>query len=129
MLSIGEPRKGGKALHHDDGSFGCKRDTTPFGKATRLYLKSQPYRSIGIGAKCLEHVLAAAASHTKPKITHFYLHVQTSNQAAKRFYERHGFHETGLQEDYYKKILPASAWILEKSLAVDEACNESDKHT
>jgi ribosomal protein S18 acetylase RimI-like enzyme len=86
---------------------------------TVLYdLKSQlsgkPYRSRNLGSKSLELILAAAEA--KPKIRRVYLHVQTSNQDAKRFYERHGFKEIGLQENYYKKISPHDAWILEKTL-------------
>ena len=36
-----------------------------------------------------------------------------SNQAAKSFYERHGFKEISVYEGYYKKIVPHDAWILE----------------
>ena len=52
-----------------------------------------------------------------------YLHVQVSNEDAKRFYERHGFKETGLEKDYYKKITPRDAWILE--LEVQHLTSES----
>ncbi|KAJ7091152.1 acyl-CoA N-acyltransferase [Mycena epipterygia] len=51
-----------------------------------------------------------------PKIDRIYLHVQTSNTEAKKFYERHGFHEIGVHENYYKKIVPHDAWILEMRL-------------
>jgi len=40
--------------------------------------------------------------------------VQTSNVEGKRFYEKNGFVETGIQVDYYKKIEPRDAWILER---------------
>jgi hypothetical protein len=79
----------------------------------------QPYRSRGLGSKSLEHVLAAASSRTKHKISHVYLHVQTCNTEAKKFYERHGFRQIGIQEDYYKKILPHEAWILERAFTTD----------
>ncbi|THH19951.1 hypothetical protein EW146_g1302 [Bondarzewia mesenterica] len=88
--------------------------------ATELYLMTMgvlaPYRSLGIGSQCLELVLQAAAAHTKPKITRIYLHVQVSNDDAKRFYERHGFKEISVDEHYYKKITPSGAWLLEKVL-------------
>jgi ribosomal protein S18 acetylase RimI-like enzyme len=67
----------------------------------------------------LAHALTAARSYTKHKISHVYLHVQTSNVEAKKFYGRHGFRETGIQEDYYKKILPHDAWILEKAFTTE----------
>lgn len=35
-----------------------------------------------------------------------------NNEGAKRFYEKHGFKETELQKDYYKKIEPHDAWVL-----------------
>lgn len=55
----------------------------------------------------------------KPRIQTIYLHVQTSNGAAKVFYERHGFKEVGIDEHYYKKIVPHSAWILEQEVVAD----------
>ncbi|KAH8828247.1 N-acetyltransferase NAT13 [Flagelloscypha sp. PMI_526] len=76
-----------------------------------------PYRSRKLGSQTLEHILTAAQAHSKPsKIDKVSLHVQTSNTDAKRFYERHGFKENGVQENYYKKITPHDAWILEKDL-------------
>lgn len=76
----------------------------------------KPYRSRRIGSKALEHVLEAARAHEKPRISTIYLHVQTSNDDAKRFYERHGFKELELAKDYYKKIEPRDAWVLEYNL-------------
>jgi len=83
-----------------------------------LYLMTMgilaPYRSRNLGSQSLELILAAAAAHTKPKIDKIYLHVQVSNDDAKRFYERHGFTEVRIHKDYYKKIAPHDAWVLEK---------------
>jgi N-alpha-acetyltransferase 50 len=69
-------------------------------------------------------VLAAAAAQTKPKITRIYLHVQISNVAAKTFYERHGFKEIGIHENYYKKIVPHDAWILEREIISSPSTTE-----
>jgi len=83
-----------------------------------LYLMTMgilaPYRSRTLGSQSLELVLAAAATHIKPKIDKIYLHVQVSNDDAKKFYERHGFVEVKIHKDYYKKIAPHDAWVLEK---------------
>jgi RimJ/RimL family protein N-acetyltransferase len=76
----------------------------------------KPYRSRRLGTQTLDLILASASSHLKPKISHIYLHVQISNTSAKRFYERHGFKEIGVHEDYYKKIAPHDAWILERPI-------------
>lgn len=67
-----------------------------------------------MGSQAIQRIVEAASSHTKPKIARIYLHVQVSNEDAKRFYERHGFKEVGVHENYYKKITPRDAWILER---------------
>ena len=77
---------------------------------------SQPYRSLGVGSQMLQQVLHAASASTKPKIDRIYLHVQVSNDGAKRFYERNGFVTAGVDDSYYKKITPRGAWILEKAI-------------
>lgn len=48
------------------------------------------------------------------------MHVQTSNDEARRFYERNGFIEVGRVEGYYKKLEPHDAWILEKKVTAAE---------
>ncbi|KAJ3535502.1 hypothetical protein NMY22_g6463 [Coprinellus aureogranulatus] len=82
-----------------------------------LYLMTMgilaPYRSRGLGSKALKEILNAAASR-RPKIDKIYLHVQVSNEEAKKFYETNGFRQTSVHEGYYKKITPADAWVLEK---------------
>jgi N-alpha-acetyltransferase 50 len=60
--------------------------------------------------------ILAAAEQAKPRPRRIHLHVQVSNTEAKRFYERHGFKEAGVITNYYKKIEPHDAWILEKVL-------------
>jgi ribosomal-protein-alanine acetyltransferase len=52
----------------------------------------------GIGALLLNEVLAWAKSTHAEKI---YLEVRESNRAARAFYERHGFRETGRRPRYY----------------------------
>jgi len=103
-----------------------------------------PYRSRTLGTKALQKVIDSALAHNKTikdppsstppaatapsskssdpsppfkmALTSFYMHVQTSNVDARRFYERNGFIETGVVEGYYKKLEPHDAWILEKTL-------------
>jgi ribosomal protein S18 acetylase RimI-like enzyme len=79
-----------------------------------VLIQSQPYRSRTLGTQFLQSILATAS---KTKIDKIYLHVQVSNQDAKRFYERHGFQQVQIQEGYYKKIEPRDAWVLEKSFS------------
>jgi ribosomal protein S18 acetylase RimI-like enzyme len=80
---------------------------------SRSLILFQPYRSRRLGSQSLDLILAAA-SRSKPKVTHIYLHVQVSNVSARKFYERHGFQVLGVHEQYYKKIVPQDAWILER---------------
>jgi N-alpha-acetyltransferase 50 len=77
----------------------------------------KPYRSRCLGSQSLDLILASATARGKPKIDKIYLHVQTSNDGAKRFYERHGFKEVEVHKNYYKKIVPHDAWVLEKGLS------------
>jgi len=85
-----------------------------------LYLMTMgvlaPYRSRKLGSQSLQLVLNAAEASMKPRIDRVYLHVQISNVGAKRFYEKHGFKLIGVHENYYKKIIPHDAWLLEKTL-------------
>lgn len=75
---------------------------------------TKPYRSRKLGSQALQRIIKAASLHTKPKVKRISLHVQVSNADAKRFYESHGFSEAGIYKNYYKKITPRDAWILEK---------------
>lgn len=85
------------------------------------YLRfGKPYRSRKLGSQSLELILAAAQAHTKPEIHKIYLHVQVSNEQAKRFYTAHGFEQVGVQQDYYRKIEPHDAWVLEKVFRRDQ---------
>ncbi|KAM5531586.1 hypothetical protein V8D89_014755 [Ganoderma adspersum] len=108
-------------IYYNDIPVGtmCCRLEEKDGQA-KLYLMTlavlAPYRSRGIGSQSLQHLIDAAVAHTKPKITAIYLHVQVSNDDAKKFYERHGFQQTGLFENYYKKITPHDAWILQRDI-------------
>jgi len=45
-----------------------------------------------------------------------YLHVQCSNEEAISFYKNRNFQITKTEQQYYKKIDPADAYVLEKVL-------------
>ncbi|KII92896.1 hypothetical protein PLICRDRAFT_102424 [Plicaturopsis crispa FD-325 SS-3] len=117
-----------KLVYYNDipvGTLCCRLETN--GADNRLYLMTMgilaPYRSRELGSKTLQLVLEAAAK-SKVKISHIYLHVQVSNAAAKKFYERHGFVEKEIQANYYRKITPAEAWVLEREIVHEEARSE-----
>ncbi|KAG1716412.1 hypothetical protein ID866_764 [Astraeus odoratus] len=107
-------------LHADIEPFCQLRNICCRFEEKDLYLMTMgvlaPYRSRQIGSQAIERIIKAATSHAKPKINRIFLHVQVSNEDAKRFYERHGFKEVGIHENYYKKITPRDAWILERQI-------------
>ncbi|KAM0752402.1 acyl-CoA N-acyltransferase [Meredithblackwellia eburnea MCA 4105] len=56
----------------------------------------------------------------KPVIESVYLHVQVSNDEAKKFWERNGFTVAATVPNYYRKIEPRDAWLLEKKITKPE---------
>ncbi|CAG8604069.1 3298_t:CDS:2, partial [Acaulospora colombiana] len=110
-----------KLIYYNDIPVGavCSRiETDEAAKKSKLYIMTMgvlaPYRSLGLGTYAIKHLLETASSpSTKPHLTSLYLHVQISNEAAKRFYERNGFKEVSVIDEYYKKIEPKAAWLME----------------
>jgi len=117
------------------GTVCCRIEADPnTPDRSRLYIMTMgvlaPYRSRKLGTKALQKVIDVALAHNKAvksppksdskpskrKLSSFYMHVQTSNGEARKFYERNGFVEVGRVEDYYKKLEPHDAWVLEKAL-------------
>ena len=56
------------------------------------------HRGRGYGSALLTHALADGARQGAPKAT---LEVRRSNEAARRLYERFGFHVAGVRREYY----------------------------
>ncbi|BGP55843.1 hypothetical protein JCM8202_002652 [Rhodotorula sphaerocarpa] len=53
----------------------------------------------------------------KPRVESVYLHVQVENDEAKQFWEKWGFEVKETVPDYYRKISPRDAWLLERKVA------------
>jgi len=94
---------------------------------SKLYMMTMgvlaPYRNFSIGTAALDEIILAASSPPpttaaakQPRITHIYLHVQTSNQDARRFYERSGFKVVSEVQEYYRRLEPRNAWLLEREI-------------
>lgn len=66
------------------------------------------------GSAMLKEVLQNVSKH--PDIKEVYMHVQSNNEAALRFYERHGFDKGELVEGYYRGIEPSSAYVVRKAV-------------
>ncbi|KAF9516684.1 hypothetical protein BS47DRAFT_1327206 [Hydnum rufescens UP504] len=94
---------------------------------SKLYMMTMgvlaPYRNFSIGTAALDEIILAASTPPPtidakhPRITHIYLHVQTSNTDARRFYEKCGFKVVSEVQEYYKRLEPRNAWLLEKEIA------------
>ncbi|EDO31938.1 predicted protein [Nematostella vectensis] len=116
VLEVGELAK--LAFYNDIvvGGVCCRVDQTE--DARRLYIMTlgclAPYRRLGIGTIMLEHVLKVCEKDGN--IDNIYLHVQISNQGAIDFYQKFGFEIIETKKQYYKRIDPADAYVLQKTL-------------
>jgi len=115
ILEVGELAK--LAYFNDIvvGAVCCREDKAD--KQKRLYIMTlgclAPYRRLGIGSVMLEHILKICeADGTYDNV---FLHVQVSNAGAIAFYEKFGFEIVETRENYYKKIEPANAYVLQKT--------------
>ena len=58
------------------------------------------------------------------KVSKMTLHVQSSNQAALKFYEKNGFDVKEHLEDYYTDLEVKDCYVLEKMIEIDEEKKE-----
>ncbi|PFH37988.1 acetyltransferase, GNAT family protein [Besnoitia besnoiti] len=78
----------------------------------------KPYRRYGVASGLLSYILSRAseAQQGGVELEDCYLHVWTENKYALEFYEKRGFVNEGIQEDYYTDVTPTSAYILRTPL-------------
>ncbi|KAG2191828.1 hypothetical protein INT46_001441 [Mucor plumbeus] len=69
-----------------------------------------------MGSILIEHIIETLRKQSDPIITSIYLHVQTVNEAAIRFYTRNGFRIQSVVPDYYKLIENRDAYILARPI-------------
>jgi len=83
----------------------------------RLYIMTlgclARYRRLGIGTKLLEHVLNICEKDGD--FDSIFLHVQVNNSSAIDFYMKNGFEIIETKSQYYKRIEPADAHVLQKT--------------
>lgn len=72
---------------------------------------------MGVGGRLLEKCLTTVEL-TLPEVKEACLHVQTSNDEAIAFYQKYGFQVTETIKNYYKRIDPPDAVLLQKSLGI-----------
>lgn len=74
-----------------------------------------PYRGQGFGTALLNEVyLLVKNQSNKSKMIR--LHVQSSNELALSFYRKHGFKIIKTENNYYRRLKPSSAFMLQKIL-------------
>ncbi|WAR05542.1 NAA50-like protein [Mya arenaria] len=97
------------------GAVCCRVDTSE--NQRRLYIMTlgalAPYRRLGIGTVMLDHVLDICTKDGN--YDNVFLHVQVNNEGAIKFYEKHGFAIVEEKKNYYKRIEPADAYVLQKT--------------
>jgi N-alpha-acetyltransferase 50 len=74
-----------------------------------------PYRRAKIGTKLIDFVEDYAKQN---KIGSIYLHVQTNNDSAIKFYEKLGFINTEKIVGYYSRIEPPDCYVLVKKIGL-----------
>ncbi|CAM9444772.1 unnamed protein product [Sphacelaria rigidula] len=107
------------------GSMCCRIEPTdPPSAHDRLYIMTlgvlAPWRRRGVGKQLLLRILSNLARY--PSVGEVYLHVQTSNHEAVKFYEAHGFNVEETIENYYMRIEPPDCYVLRRRI-----CEQKDE--
>ncbi|CAH9063590.1 unnamed protein product [Cuscuta epithymum] len=101
------------------GAIACRLEKKE-GGAVCVYIMTlgvlAPYR--GLGSKLLNHVLDLCARQNMSEI---YLHVQTNNDDAIKFYQKFGFGITETIQNYYTNITPPDCYVVTKFIAQTQA--------
>ncbi|KAG3106335.1 hypothetical protein PI124_g13653 [Phytophthora idaei] len=101
------------------GAICCRREPVKEGPVglERTYVMTlgvlESNRRARIGSRLLEGVIVQSIHDG---VVQVYLHVQTSNTAALRFYRSHGFEATQILRNYYKRIDPPDCYVLRRQL-------------
>ncbi|EAQ89579.1 hypothetical protein CHGG_06198 [Chaetomium globosum CBS 148.51] len=91
-----------------------------------IYIQSlallSPYRSLGLAAAALEHIIASAtilpAAGSSIDARTIYAHVWTENEEGLKWYEARGFAREGAEpmKEYYFKLRPGTAWVVRRHI-------------
>ncbi|XP_037895254.1 probable N-acetyltransferase san isoform X1 [Glossina fuscipes] len=108
-----------KLAYYNDivvGAVCCRIDTSD--NQRRLYIMTlgclSPYRRLGIGTVMFQHILNYVENDGN--FDSIFLHVQVNNDGAIEFYKKFGFEIVETKKHYYKRIEPADAHVLQKTL-------------
>lgn len=128
VLEVGELAK---LAYFNDIAVGACTIGWIIHRIKRLYIMKlgclAPYQKLGIGTKMLNHVLNICGKDGT--FDNIYLHVQISNESAIDFYRKFGFEIIETKKNYYKRIEPADAHVLQKNLKVPSGQNADVQKT
>jgi ribosomal protein S18 acetylase RimI-like enzyme len=92
-----------------------------------IYIQSlvllSPYRSLGLAAAALDHIIASAAllpaAGSSVDARTIYAHVWTDNEDGLKWYEARGFAREGREpvKGYYFKLRPDTAWVVRRHIS------------
>lgn len=118
-LDVLESGELAKLAYYNDVVVGavCSRiDTSE--NMRRLYIMTlgclYPYRRLGIGTVMVKHILNYVEKDGN--FDSIFLHVKVDNEGAIDFYKQFGFEIVETKQHYYKRIEPADAHVLQKTL-------------
>lgn len=110
------------------GSVVCRLETPANpSEPSAIYIQSltllSPYRSLGLAAAALEHVISTAAllnldAAAGVDIRTVYAHVWTENEEGLRWYTSRGFKKAGKLPvaGYYFRLRPDTAWVVSRAI-------------
>ncbi|CDW58744.1 N-alpha-acetyltransferase 50 [Trichuris trichiura] len=110
------------------GAVCCRVIMEDIGK--KLYIMTlgclPSYRCLGLGTMMLEYIFECCRSDES--ILSIYLHVQVNNFGALEFYKKFGFEVVAIAQNYYKRIEPSDALVLEKWLVQPSSHETSNEN-
>jgi N-alpha-acetyltransferase 50 len=113
VSSLGEPAK-------------RKKDTP---NEPSLYISTigtlAPFRNHGLATILLRDVMWRAVQEYD--ISTVTAHVWEANEEAKAWYAKLGFQEVKYESDYYRKLRPSGAWLLERRVLPSDFINVSEE--
>ncbi|CAF1116810.1 unnamed protein product [Adineta steineri] len=111
------------------GAVCCRIDLSE--NRRRLYIMTlgvlAKYRELGLGTLMLEHVFKIC--EREGNIDSIYLHVQINNETALSFYKKFGFQIISTATEYYRRLEPCDAYLLERSLKKTQANEQTASGT
>ncbi|CAF0738500.1 unnamed protein product [Didymodactylos carnosus] len=116
LLDVGELAKLAYCNDVVVGAVCCRIDISD--NRRRLYIMTlgvlAKYRQLGLGTMMLQHVFKLC--ERDGNIDSIYLHVQVNNDTALSFYKKFGFQIVSTATEYYRRLEPCDAFVLEHTL-------------